>query len=225
MSGLQGPAAAPRARPSRRPLSTVLIASVCAALAGALAGAVIAAGAAGTAGEIHACASKHGGALRLPKHGKCRKSERSLRWGRQGAHGTPGARGAAGAPGRSALDTLRAGEGLHGIWEIHGNTGAVERQQITLPVPAPQQIDGNHVIIAPSASCPGTLAAPAAAPRFACVYVSSLTTGAQLGGIGAFRPSDVDVTLDGSRYGFGIVGTRSAAGGWRALGTWAYTAP
>jgi hypothetical protein len=72
----------------------------------------------GSAGVIHACAAKRGGALRLAVN--CRKHERPVAWNVQGVPGTPGApganggngtNGAAGPPGTARAYGLVAGNG------------------------------------------------------------------------------------------------------------------
>ncbi len=67
----------------------------------ACAGVAIAAG--GSSGELHACASKRTGALRLLSHGKCRHSEREVSWNAVGPAGKPGPRGAAGLQGSAGV--------------------------------------------------------------------------------------------------------------------------
>jgi len=70
------------------------------AVAGVLALAAAGYAASTGAGTIHACAGRHGGALRLA--GRCRRGERAVSWqtlGPQGARGPTGPAGAAGATG------------------------------------------------------------------------------------------------------------------------------
>lgn len=87
----------------------VVIALVCAGVA-------IAAG--GSSGELHACASKRTGALRLLSHGKCRRSEREVSWN---VAGQPGKQGGAGMPG----DAGRAGvTGATGVTGANGTARA-----------------------------------------------------------------------------------------------------
>jgi hypothetical protein len=98
--------------------------------------------AAGTSSTIHACAKKHGGALRLATH--CRRSESAVSWskvgptgrrgpagpagktGAAGALGTSGARGATGATGPS--DVYAAGTAFKGL-----TPSVVSYGQLSLP--------------------------------------------------------------------------------------------
>jgi hypothetical protein len=89
-----------------------LIALVVVGLVGA--GVAIAAG--GSSPELHACASKRTGALRLLSHGKCKHSEREVSWNvagpacKQGPQGTTGATGVAGTA-RAYAYVLATGPG------------------------------------------------------------------------------------------------------------------
>jgi hypothetical protein len=80
--------------------SVVITAIVCTSVGVALAGS--------SKNTLHACASKHGGALRIAK--KCRRSERAVTWsktgpaGARGAQGTQGPQGAQGVAGSNGLD-------------------------------------------------------------------------------------------------------------------------
>jgi hypothetical protein len=103
-----------RAEMSRlRPLIVLVVVAL------ACAGVAIAAG--GSSGELHACASKRSGALRLLSHGKCKRSEREVSWnvtgsagkqglaGKPGTLGSPGHQGPAGATGATGANgTARA---------------------------------------------------------------------------------------------------------------------
>jgi hypothetical protein len=98
--------------------------------------------AAGTSSTIHACAKKHGGALRLATH--CRRSESAVSWskvgpagrrgpagpagktGAAGALGTSGARGATGATGPS--DVYAAGTAFKAL-----TPSVVSYGQLSLP--------------------------------------------------------------------------------------------
>jgi hypothetical protein len=145
-----------------------------------------------------------------------------------GAPGAPGAPGVKGDPGRSALETLRSGESIHGAWAASGVSSSASGviTGVTFPVPAPQEVDSEHAVVAgnddPGGVCTGTASAPTAAPSFVCVYIAhSQNTGAA-SGRGA-RATLSPGGADGSRYGFLIA--MAGTGEFFGDGTWAYTAP
>jgi hypothetical protein len=81
---------------------------VTALAAASVSGAVAVAASGGSSNAIHACYSKHTGALRMLTKGKCGHSERATSWnqrglsgpaGRNGVNGTNGTNGTDGAPG------------------------------------------------------------------------------------------------------------------------------
>jgi hypothetical protein len=89
----------------------VVVALVCAGVA-------IAAG--GSSGQLHACASKRTGALRLLSHGKCKRSEREVSWnvtgppGKQGLAGKPGTLGSSGHQGATGAMGATGATGANG---------------------------------------------------------------------------------------------------------------
>ena len=130
----------------------------------------------------------------------------------------------AGPPGRSALETLRSGETVHGTWSVTGGN-AFAYTVVALPVPAPVPIDDEHAVIQGNDDaaplCTGTAGEPTAPPGKACVYINGAvgTTSGAAVGLGKYgNASDAN-----SRYGFriGMDGGASFA----AWGAWAYTAP
>jgi hypothetical protein len=91
-----------------------LIALVVVGLVGA--GVAIAAG--GSSPELHACASKRTGALRLLSHGKCKHSEREVSWnvaGPAGKQGPAGRQGSAGGPGAGGQQGAQGTTGATGV--------------------------------------------------------------------------------------------------------------
>lgn len=143
--------------------------------------------------------------------------------------GTIGPQGAAGPAGRSALEPLRSGESVRGVWAVAGVPGAFSTDfvGITLPVPAPVQIDSKHANFAGNDStagdgCTGTAAAPVSAPGFVCLYFAhaSGTTSALASGALSDLTEQVG---DGSTSGFTIFVAGTA--NFTANGTWVYTAP
>jgi hypothetical protein len=101
-------------------------------LALAIAGAAYA-GAGGSSATIQACASKHGGALRiLGAHGHCRPSERAVRWNKTGPTGPAGPQGVTGPAGTvdtSNFYSKSQSDGrylpLHGTADNAGQLGGV----------------------------------------------------------------------------------------------------
>lgn len=139
--------------------------------------------------------------------------------------------GAPGPAGRSALSTLQSGETVRGVWAVQGSEGA-QRTGITLPIPAPTQIDSRHAAFdttlteAPAAAgCTGNVVDPVAAPGYACIYASSASDqDNNSAGYGVdCTCANPQATGDGSRFGFVIV--TNAAGAHAVDGSWAYTAP
>jgi hypothetical protein len=139
-----------------------------------------------------------------------------------------GKRGPKGEAGTSALDVVPSGATIHGAWSLSGNSSR-DYTSPTFPIPAPQPVDSEHVVVAGNDiitgdGCTGSAADPVAAPGFVCIYfghVSGPTNSAH--GFGANADPVTPVATDGSRFGFMI----EVDGGpfWLANGTWAYTAP
>lgn len=149
--------------------------------------------------------------------------------GPQGPTGVPGPRGDAG---RSALETLRSEETVHGVWSLVGREpgGGISYNTTspTFPIPAPQPVNSEHVVVAGNDSvsgdgCIGSAAEPFAAPGFVCIYSShaSGTTAAE--GLGALAKVGAPSSTDGSKFGFAILVEGEET--WVANGAWAYTAP
>ena len=154
--------------------------------------------------------------------------------GPQGEPGTPG------PPGRSALSSLQSGETLTGVWSIQGSDSQL-RDAVTLPIPAPVQIDSLHAAYQnnstnggppppgaetpAAAGCTGTMAAPVAAPGYVCIYANPTNVNSGFGyGINCTCAS-FTATDDGNRFGFVVVTNSVAPGVQVADGVWIYTAP
>jgi hypothetical protein len=141
--------------------------------------------------------------------------------------------GATGPPGRSALSALQSGETIRGVWAVSADGAGANSNAtaVSFPVPAPQQVDSFHAVVAfndiiDGAGCSGSAGAPVAAPGFACVYVSaSAGTLNAAGAFGIRSPAFADSGAigDGSPDGFAVL--PQGIGPWRAYGTWACTAP
>ena len=147
--------------------------------------------------------------------------------------GSRGATGPAGPAGRSALSALTSGETMRGVWAISSDAaaGSTQVSAIPFPVPAPQQVDSAHAVVAGNDvvdgnGCTGTAAAPVAGRGFVCAYASAtsgtLNTAAGFG-IRSTAFAFPAAANDGSPFGFALV--FNGTGTWRAYGTWAYTAP
>ena len=130
---------------------------------------------------------------------------------------------AANAAGRSALTPLKRGETVHGVIGSEGsasepNTAGTE--DVTLPVPAPVALDGDHVDVdaleESEDRCSGSVDNQTAPQGVVCIYVASHTDMDEIQGVGA-------PTHEGSQYGFGLHWTAKSAGGYSISGTWAYT--
>jgi hypothetical protein len=80
-----------------------------------------------SSGQISACFSKQGGALRVIDRAKgqgCRSTERLLVWNQRGIHGAAGARGATGATGATGPTGATGATGATGPRGTAGVTGA-----------------------------------------------------------------------------------------------------
>jgi hypothetical protein len=96
-----------RSRPKSIRTSTWAVIAVTSALTIGLTSFAIAQSSTGTT-QINACAKKKGGALRLVA--KCRKTERSVKWGITGPAGAAGRDGSTGAPGTDGSNGITTGQ-------------------------------------------------------------------------------------------------------------------
>lgn len=112
-------------------------------------------------------------------------------------------------------DVVPVGTTLVGRWgfDAQGDGFGDWGTSISYPVPVPVTLPAEVVQVggSPTATCPGTVAEPAATPGRLCVYVSFRA--------GTTSPLGV---FGGSRFGTGLlVGDDGAAGDIYAYGTWA----
>ncbi|HEX3434213.1 MAG TPA: hypothetical protein VHT25_09150 [Solirubrobacteraceae bacterium] len=217
-------------RPSTR-RAVILLAT-----AGALLTAAFAVVPQADAATLYACVKKEGGAMRLVSaRAKCRRGvERRVSWntsgpaGRNGANGANGKNGTNGANGKDGSTgkegiagpfpgTLPQGITLRGNFNIGGTAataGDVVEGDISFGftfASAPTF----HYIKAGGATpeCPGTAAAPEAAPGNLCAYASVTSNTAGL------------KTNTTNKWGDTVFVPATAAGSFFDLGTWAATAP
>jgi hypothetical protein len=144
--------------------------------------------------------------------------------GPTGPTGPTGATGAAGAPGEFAA-TVPSAITLTGTFGTYGlNDGSyyVSTHSFAAALSAAPTANLRPVGSNPNVSCPGTVAAPAAAPGHLCLYegIGSNRTGANI-----FNP--LTSAAGASKFGFGYAFVASNVGGPFAIshGSWAVTAP
>jgi hypothetical protein len=192
------------------------------------------------AATLYACVKKEGGSMRLvSQRTKCNsKSERKVSWsttgpaGRNGANGINGANGAAGKDGVAGKDgkegkegipgpfpgTLPKGITLRGTFNI-GGTAAAAGNVVEGDISFGFQFASApafHYIKNGSAStpeCPGTAAAPEAAPGNLCVYSET-----------ASNTPGLNTNLT-KKFGDTVFVAATATGGFFDLGDWAATSP
>jgi hypothetical protein len=147
--------------------------------------------------------------------------------GPQGPAGPQGARGPTGDPGTLAA-TLPTGQTLRGVYRAAGGqtgtpAGTLAADTVTFAMPLTFS-PAAHLVLAgaePPTQCPGSAAAPAAAPGNLCVYeaVDVNATGQAL-----VDPS-TNLLGEASRYGATVQAVSSDVGYFVSTGTWAVTAP
>jgi len=146
--------------------------------------------------------------------------------GATGTAGPAGATGAAGTPG-PLLDTLPTGHTLHGTYSVYGIAGKETNYAsaaASFPI-ALATAPAAHFLFKEQAAtpeCPGSAAAPTAAPGNLCVYEGGQVAN---GPVLIYRP-DTQSELGASRVGF-VVWTSAVfeKAGFGSWGTWAVTAP
>lgn len=151
---------------------------------------------------------------------------------RKALHGATGPTGPAGAtgPGGPLLTVLPSGKTETGAFDAEGTAttvGDLASASISFPVPLASAPTPTLVSSGTSASCPGSVAAPAAAPGQLCVYVGGELNVAIVGGVFDANTDD-PITGDAasaSAYGAGLFVNSAAAGNFYLMGTWAVTAP
>lgn len=146
--------------------------------------------------------------------------------GQTGATGAPGAKGDKGDPGRSALQPLQSGEQITGGFAFDFQAvgaGGDYGGWVTLPIPAPAPLNTFETVPvgAPTATCPGSAAAPSATAGRVCIYPVALTGASNVVGL---NPS---ATTGAAQTGFVLRfnNTTTANSDLLAYGTWAYRAP
>ncbi len=211
--------------------------------AGAVAGitalviAATAGGYAGTAGgTIKVCVHRRGGGLYQARH--CRRQDRKLSWnarGERGPSGGPGPLGPAGpggpvgstGPAGPLLSTLPSGRTETGTYYASAYASSLPTlasTQISFPIPLASAPTANYLTRGspPTAACPGSPAAPAAAPGNLCIYESSAGNN-----VSTLIFDTADNKPGASAYGVGLLfrDDTTAGGGVGAGGTWAVSAP
>jgi hypothetical protein len=144
--------------------------------------------------------------------------------GAAGQTGATGATGATGPAGRSALTPLQTGETVYGVWgfnETADAAGEFFSSYLSLPIPAPVDINDAHVSIdgedEPTSECTGSYANPTAPAGYACLYPRN-TAGVNI--VDGHVPFSIP-----TKYGFAMKAQSTLAGQVIAEGTFAYTAP
>jgi hypothetical protein len=145
--------------------------------------------------------------------------------GAAGAGGAPGAIGKEGSAGKEGkqgepgplLATLPSGKTLKGHYHVESGEGVPDAGQgytYQLPLTAPAT---EHFLASgekPTAQCPGSVEDPKAAPGNLCIYEGTNHTN-----------DSVSLGSEESKFGFGILVSRKAVGGFWSIGSWAVTAP
>jgi hypothetical protein len=196
-----------------------------AALLAAGGGYAIAAG----AGTIHACANKHGGALRVAGH--CKRSERALSWNMVGPTGPRGSTGQTGpmgpmggtGPAGPITGTLPRGVTLKGTYFINSPTSA-GGQAASQPISFGLQLAAAPTVhYIPSAGtvpagCSGTVANPGAAPGNFCLF-----EGASFNGSAAEVNPLTGTANQATTFGGAVTVVSGALGSFNTYGSWAVT--
>jgi hypothetical protein len=195
----------------------------------------------GPGGVIHSCYGKSNGSLRLVAAGrKCGRAERALAFnqlGRRGSQGAQGAQGSAGpqgatgptgatgqtgAPGNpaaypSVLPSGRTEVGVYSVRSLAAAAGAAFASPISFPIPLASA--PSNVLFAPGSNCPGSVAAPTAAPGVLCIYEGQTVNASE------FVTDDQGNVGQASRQGAAVQAVANNAGDTIAQGSWAVTAP
>lgn len=176
------------------------------------------------------CVKKKGAIVR--RDSACKSNEQSLQladFGAQGPKGDKGDKGDQGEPGQ-LVDTLPSGRTLRGSFFLNHQAAsggaemasAVSFGSRLLTEPTVHFIKTGTP---PPAECPGTAAAPEAAPGHFCMFENAaLNVDTQ--GVCGLGGAPCTVTDDPTnRYGAYFFGFSTAAGLSQSAGTWAVTAP
>jgi hypothetical protein len=152
-----------------------------------------------------------------------RAADRALLTGPAGATGATGATGPAGP----FLDTLPSGKSEKGAYIMRGTAAAAGGRagaDISFAIPLATAPTAHFLDegAAATAVCPGTAAAPTAAPGHLCIYEGANNNLSSV----AFQ--DPVTTATGTivrPYGAVVIGAAGAAGAFISSGGWAVTAP
>jgi len=144
--------------------------------------------------------------------------------GPQGIKGAQGAQGAQGPPG-PFVDTLPSGKSLKGAYAMIGHGTGRTGEGISFGIPLSSAPTAHYIDVGeqPPSQCPGTAAAPAAAPGHLCIYEAQ-----NVGPVNVPSFEDPITSATGSTtrsFGIAVVGNSGTAGDYRATGSWAVTAP
>jgi hypothetical protein len=139
--------------------------------------------------------------------------------GDAGAKGETGARGEKGdtGPAGPLLDALPSGRSTTGRWAVSGHKTAggdyLSEGALSFPLPLAAAPVVEVITTTPTAGCPGTYAAPAAAPGTLCFYAD-------------FKTGGTGLTTDASKHGatYFVSGVATGAN-YEWTGSWAVTAP
>ena len=164
----------------------------------------------------------------------CAKGERAIQWnqtGPQGPAGPIGADGPAGPPGpQGPADALPSARTARGTYTLAFASAAADQDGETnesfvlalAAAPIPHIVAPGDAV---TSECPGSAAAPTAAPGQLCIYEAD--RGGLVRSITPFDPSRAKAAGSNRTGGFGF-GLRVVADGpghLRTSGTWAVTAP
>jgi hypothetical protein len=148
----------------------------------------------------------------------------SVRRALRGATGHTGPTGTTGATG-PATTVLPSGTTQTGVYFAEGTATTIgDLASASISFPVSLASNPTPTIVSPgttTASCPGSVTTPSAAPGALCIYIGAQVN---VGGISAYDPfGDAGGTV--SRYGAGVVVDSAAAGNFYSDGTWAVGAP
>jgi hypothetical protein len=156
----------------------------------------------------------------------------SVRKALHGSTGPTGPSGPGGATGPSGplLTVLPSGKTETGVFDAEGTAsgvGDLASASISFSIPLASAPTPTLVSSGTSASCPGSVAAPAAAPGQLCLYIGSQVNVAVVGGADDAATTDPisGDAASASPYGAGLFVNSAAAGNFYLMGTWAVTAP
>jgi hypothetical protein len=168
-------------RVSRPVLSSVVItAIVCTSVGVAVAGS--------SRNTLHACASKHDGALRIAN--KCRRSERAVTWSRTGPAGARGAQGPQGVAGSNGLNgSARAYARVFGVAGGPSSQPSFDPGATKGFTAVTEPLTGHYCLTAPGLD-PATTA-PVATPVFnPGASLNAIMVAVAPGGLGSVCPND-----------------------------------